>query len=70
MWDCSKSHVRLHPAAGTFRDPGRIDWARDELNYKCFSLDVGEAGYVRFGDEKAVFAWDPERGRRRLPAPG
>jgi general stress protein 26 len=48
----------------------RIDWAPDEPNYHCFSVDVEQAGYIRFGDDKAVLAWDPERGLRRLRHPG
>jgi len=46
----------------------RIDWAPDEPNYHCFSIDVSSAGYIRFGDAE-VLAWDPDRGLRRLPAP-
>ena len=46
------------------------DWAPDEPNYHCFSVDVEKAGYIRFGDDKAVLSWDPERGLRRLPHPG
>ncbi len=55
-----------------FRDAirARIDWAPDEPNYHCFSVDVARAGYIRFGDDKAVLAWGPERGLRRLPHPG
>ena len=48
----------------------RIDWAPDEPNYHCFSVDVEQAGYIRFGDDKAALAWDPERGLRRLSHPG
>jgi hypothetical protein len=48
----------------------RIDWAPDEPRYHCFSLDVGSAGYVRFGEEGRALTWDPERGLRRLPVPG
>ena len=55
-----------------FRDAirTRIDWAPDEPNYHCFSVDVEQAGYIRFGDDKAALAWDPERGLRRLSHPG
>jgi hypothetical protein len=55
-----------------FRDSirARIDWAPDEPNFHCFSLDVEEAGYIRFGEEPTVLAWDPERGLRELPHPG
>jgi hypothetical protein len=48
----------------------RIDWAPDEPNFHCFSVDVEGAGYIRFGDEPAARSWDPERGLRELPHPG
>jgi pyridoxamine 5'-phosphate oxidase-like protein len=48
----------------------RLDWAPDEPNFHCFSIDVDAAGYIRFGDDKAALAWEPERGLRRLPHPG
>lgn len=53
-----------------FRDAirARIDWAPDEPSFHCFSVDVHEAGYIRFGDPE-VLAWDAERGLRRLRAP-
>ncbi len=44
----------------------RIDWAPDEPEYHCFSLDVEEAGYAVFGDDAHALAWDPTRGLRRL----
>ena len=47
----------------------RIDWAPDEPSYHCFSMDVGSAGFVRFGDDAEALAWDPERGLRPLPPP-
>lgn len=55
-----------------FRDAirARIDWAPDEPNYHCFSVDVASAGYIRFGDDAVALAWDPERGLRGLPHPG
>jgi len=55
-----------------FRDAirTRMDWAPDEPEYHCFSVDVSGAGFVRFGDGAAALAWDEERGLRRLPAPG
>lgn len=55
-----------------FRDAirARIDWAPDEPEYHCFSVDVRSAGYVRFGDEARALAWDERLGLRRLPAPG
>jgi hypothetical protein len=48
----------------------RIDWAPDEPNYHCFSLDVESAGFIRFGEGQAAMAWDPERGLRSLSHPG
>jgi hypothetical protein len=48
----------------------RIDWAPDEPEYHCFSIDVRSAGYVRFGDRAEALTWDAERGLRRLPPPG
>jgi Pyridoxamine 5'-phosphate oxidase len=48
----------------------RIDWAPDEPEYHCFSVDVTAAGYVRFGGQAEAVAWDEERGVRRLPSPG
>jgi hypothetical protein len=55
-----------------FRDAirARIDWAPDEPNFHCFSVDVRGAGYIRFGDDAIALAWDPERGLRELPHPG
>jgi Pyridoxamine 5'-phosphate oxidase len=48
----------------------RMDWAPDEPNFHCFSVDVSTAGYIRFGDDAKALAWDPQRGLRRLPHPG
>jgi hypothetical protein len=48
----------------------RIDWAPDEPNYHCFSVDVSSAGYIRFGGDAVALAWDPQRGLRQLPHPG
>jgi hypothetical protein len=48
----------------------RIDWAPDEPNYHCFSVDVLSAGYIRFGGDAVALAWDPQRGLRQLPHPG
>jgi len=44
----------------------RIDWAPDEPNFHCFSVDVESAGYTVFGDDSHALAWDPERGLRQL----
>ena len=55
-----------------FRDAirDRIDWAPDEPDYHCFSVDVERAGFIRFGGDPVVLTWDPERGLRRPPHPG
>jgi hypothetical protein len=55
-----------------FRDAirRRIDWAPDEPEYHCFSVDVRSAGYTRFGGQAEAMAWDEERGLRRLASPG
>lgn len=52
-----------------FRDAirARIDWAPDEPEYHCFSVDVTSAGYTVFGEGGShALAWDQERGLRRL----
>ena len=51
-----------------FRDAirARIDWAPEEPDYHCFSVDVASAGYTLFGKRQHALAWDPERGLRRL----
>ena len=55
-----------------FRDAikARIDWAPYEPSYHCFSVEIEEAGFIRFGDQKMVLAWDSDRGLRPLPHPG
>jgi len=48
-----------------FRDAirARIDWAPDEPEFHCFSLDVGSAGYVRFSEDAfEIWRWSPEAG--------
>ena len=47
----------------------RIDWAPEEPNFHLFSLDVEQAGYIRFGDDRLAMAWDPERGERDIRHP-
>jgi hypothetical protein len=49
----------------------RIDWAPDEPNFHCFSLDVLTAGYTRFSLEEEdadnrALAWDLIHGLREL----
>jgi hypothetical protein len=48
----------------------RIDWAPDEPNFHCFSVDVEEAGYIRFGEEPVALAWEPKMGLREIAHPG
>jgi Pyridoxamine 5'-phosphate oxidase len=48
----------------------RIDWAPNEPEYHCFSVDVRSAGYTRFGAGAEASAWDEEHGLRRLASPG
>jgi hypothetical protein len=47
----------------------RMDWAPDEPDFHCFSLDIVSAAFIRFGKDPAAMAWDPDRGLRRLPFP-
>jgi Pyridoxamine 5'-phosphate oxidase len=47
----------------------RIDWAPEEPNFHLFSLDVEQAGYIRFGDEQLAMAWDPDHGEREVRHP-
>ena len=47
----------------------RIDWAPDEPNFHLFSVDITEAAYMRFGDDRLALHWDPERGFRELRHP-
>jgi Pyridoxamine 5'-phosphate oxidase len=54
-----------------FRDEisRRIDWAPDEPTYHLFSLDVEQAAFIRFGDERSALAWDPKGGFREVRHP-
>jgi hypothetical protein len=47
-----------------------MDWAPEEPDYHCLSVDVSSAAYVRFGDGALALAWDEARDLRRLPPPG
>ena len=47
----------------------RIEWAPDEPNFHLFSLDVEQAGFIRFGDERLALAWDPASGCREIRHP-
>ena len=61
-----------HGVRAAFREAiqRRIDWAPDEPEYHCFSVDVRSAGYTRFGGRAEALAWGEERGLRRLASPG
>ncbi|MGZ8618287.1 MAG: pyridoxamine 5'-phosphate oxidase family protein [Actinomycetota bacterium] len=45
----------------------RIDWAPDEPEFHLFSLDVGSAAYLRFGDDGVAKVWEPVLGLRERP---
>jgi hypothetical protein len=50
---------------GAFRDAirARIDWAPDEPEFHCFSVDVTSAGYVRFTQRTfEIWRWSPGAG--------
>jgi hypothetical protein len=79
--DGTDGDVKIYGRAVDERDPevreafraaikARIDWAPDEPDYHCFSVDVRSAGYLRFGDAAQALAWDERRGLRRLAPPG
>jgi hypothetical protein len=46
----------------------RIDWRPSEP-FHLFALDIESAGYIRFGDDRLVLRWNPERGPERIPHP-
>jgi hypothetical protein len=72
--------VKLYGLAVDEQDPGvraafcrairsRIDWEPAEP-YHLFSLDVGEAAFMRFADEaKETWRWDPQSGLRKEQTP-
>jgi hypothetical protein len=47
----------------------RIDWAPDEPHFHLFSVDITEAAYMRFGDDRVALHWDERRGFRELRHP-
>jgi hypothetical protein len=72
----TEGDFKLYGEATNVRDPqlraeyreaieARIGWAPDEPNYHLFALDIASAGFVIFGDERYVLAWDPAGGLRR-----
>jgi hypothetical protein len=72
--------VKLHGRAIAEADPDvraayedaihtRIDW-RPEGAYHLFSLDIAEASFVVFGEERFALAWNMEQGLRRSEVPG
>jgi hypothetical protein len=55
-----------------FRDAirARIDWTPGEPEYHCFSVDVEQAGFIRFTPETIeVLRWRPETGLGREVRP-
>lgn len=72
--------IKLYGTAIDERDPGvraafreailaRIEWAPDEPRYHLYSLDVQQAGFIRFGDGQAAMAWDMASGCRDIRHP-
>lgn len=47
----------------------RLDWAPAEPEFHAFAIDVESAGFITFGEPKAVLTWDPQHGTRRLAFP-
>jgi len=47
----------------------QIDWRPDEP-FHLFSLDIEEASFVSFGEERLVLTWSFGKGLRRGRAPG
>jgi len=47
----------------------RIDWAPQEPDFHLFSVDVRQAGFIRFGNEQVALAWDDRHGFREVPHP-
>jgi len=47
----------------------RIAWRPEEPNYHLFSLDIAEAAFIVFGDERSVLTWSPAAGLARSEAP-
>jgi hypothetical protein len=48
----------------------RIDWAPDEPEYHCFSVDVEQAGFIRFTPHSIEIArWTPGTGLHREVKP-
>ncbi len=82
---CDKSapdgDVKLYGTVVDERDPAvrsafrdairaRIDWAPGEPEYDCFSVDVEQAGFIRFAPEGIeVLRWRPETGLSREVKP-
>ena len=48
----------------------RIDWAPDEPEFHCFSVDVTSAGYVRFTEATfEIWRWSPQDGLSKETRP-
>jgi hypothetical protein len=46
----------------------RIDW-RPEGDFHLFWVDIETAGFISFGEHRAVMRWTPEGGLQRMPHP-
>jgi hypothetical protein len=47
----------------------RIGWAPDEPDFHLFTLDVRDAVFIRFGEERAALRWDEANGFRPIRHP-
>ena len=45
-----------------------IDWRPTEP-FHLFAVDIDSAGFIRFGSDKKVLRWTPDRGVEDLPHP-
>ncbi len=46
----------------------KIDW-RPQEPYHLFSVDIGSAGFISFGPDRAALRWSSEGGFERIPHP-
>ena len=46
----------------------KIDW-RPQEPYHLFSVDIGSAGFISFGQDRAALRWTPETGPVRIRHP-
>jgi pyridoxamine 5'-phosphate oxidase-like protein len=47
----------------------RIAWRPEEPNYHLFSLEIAEAAFIVFGEERLVLTWSPANGLQQGVAP-